>query len=66
MYMYTLQYGASLYGRVVIAMKIKPGENLTKETFYRRKIPDLRYKTSCAMIFMQSGLHNLLLAQKFF
>ena len=25
-------------------MKIKPGENLTDGKFYRRKIPDLRYK----------------------
>ena len=24
-------------------MKIKPGENLADEIFYRQKIPDLRY-----------------------
>ena len=28
---------------MVIATKIKPGENLTDEIFYHRKIPDLRY-----------------------
>ena len=35
--------GVSLYCLVVIATKIKPGENLTDEIFFRRKIPDLRY-----------------------
>ena len=35
--------GLSLYCRVVLATKIKPGENLTDEMFYRRKVPDLRY-----------------------
>ena len=33
----------SLYCRVVIAMEIKPGENLIDEIFYRQKIPDLQY-----------------------
>ena len=28
---------------MVIVAKIKPGENLTGEIFYRRKIPNLRY-----------------------
>ena len=35
--------GVSLYGRVAITTKIKPGENLTDKIFYRRKILDLRY-----------------------
>ena len=35
--------GVSLYSRVVIAMKIKPGENLTDDIFYCRKILDLQY-----------------------
>ena len=35
--------GVSLYCRVVIATKIKPGKNLTAEILYRQKIPDLRY-----------------------
>ena len=30
---------------MVIATKIKPGENLTDAIFYRRKIPSLRYGT---------------------
>ena len=32
-----------LFRPVVIATKIKAGENLTGEIFYWRKIPDLRY-----------------------
>ena len=35
--------GISLYCRVVIATKIKPGKNLADELFYRRKIPNLLY-----------------------
>ena len=34
--------GVSLFRRVVIATKIKPGKNLTAEIFYQRKIPHLR------------------------
>ena len=41
--------GVSLYCRVVITTKIKPGEDLTEEIFHRRKIPKLWYKvpTKC-------------------
>ena len=39
--------GVSLYSRVVIVTKIKPGENLTDEIFYHRKISDLQYMTDC-------------------
>ena len=35
--------GISLCGGVVIAMKIKPGENFTAEKFYSQKITELRY-----------------------
>ena len=34
----------SVYRRVVIVTKIKAGEDLTDEIFYRGKIPDLRYR----------------------
>ena len=42
---YFLQHinGVSIYSRVFIATKTKPGENLTGEIFYQRKIPDLQY-----------------------
>ena len=33
--------GVNLYGQVVIATKINPGENLTDKVFYWRKISDL-------------------------
>ena len=35
-----------LYCGVVMAMKIKPGENLINEIFYRRRILDLQYASS--------------------
>ena len=34
----------SLFWRVVITPKIKPGENLTGDTFSRRKFADVRCK----------------------
>ena len=34
--------GISLFHQVIIAMKIKPGENLTGRIFYQQKIPDVR------------------------
>ena len=37
--------GVSLYCRVVVATKIKPGKNFSDEIFYQRKISQLRYIT---------------------
>ena len=42
--------GVSLFRRVVIAPKIKPGGNLTGEIFYQRKISDLWYVCMCVCI----------------
>ena len=45
--------GVSSYGRVVIAMKIKPGENLTDEIFYRQKIPGTSLAASVSIAIAQ-------------
>ena len=47
----SLDNGVSLFRRVVIVMEIKPSENFTDKTFYRRKISNLLC-LYCTLLFV--------------